>query len=31
MTPAEQTSQILDMFGIESAGRLVSVSPIDGR
>jgi len=31
MTPAEQTSQILDMFGIESAGRLISVSPIDGR
>ena len=31
MTPAEDAAQILDFFGIESAGKLVSVSPIDGK
>jgi hypothetical protein len=31
VTTAEETSQILDLFGIESAGKLVSFSPIDGK
>ena len=31
MSPAEEAGQILDLFGIHSAGKLVSVSPIDGK
>ena len=30
MTPNQEVGQILDLFGIESAGKLVSFSPIDG-
>ena len=31
MTSADQAAQILELAGIESAGKLVSFSPIDGR
>jgi aldehyde dehydrogenase (NAD+) len=31
MSPAEDTARILDQFGIESGGEMVSFSPIDGR
>jgi aldehyde dehydrogenase (NAD+) len=31
MSPAEEAGQILDLFGIHSAGKLVSRSPIDGK
>jgi aldehyde dehydrogenase (NAD+) len=31
MSPAEEAGQILDLFGIHSAGKLVSSSPIDGK
>jgi aldehyde dehydrogenase (NAD+) len=31
MSPAEEAGQILDLFGIHSAGKLVSFSPIDGK
>jgi aldehyde dehydrogenase (NAD+) len=31
MSPAAETAQILDLFGIVSAGKLVSFSPIDGQ
>jgi aldehyde dehydrogenase (NAD+) len=31
MNPAEEAGQILDLFGIHSAGKLVSISPIDGK
>jgi len=31
MSPAEEAGQILDLLGIESAGKLVSFSPIDGQ
>ena len=31
MTPAEEAGHILDLAGIGSGGRLVSVSPIDGK
>jgi len=31
VSPAEEAGQILDLFGIESAGKLVSFSPIDGK
>lgn len=31
MTPSEETARILELAGIESGGRLVSVSPIDGK
>ena len=31
MSPAEEARQILENFGIESSGELVSVSPIDGQ
>ena len=31
MTTAQEAAQILELAGIESAGRLVSCSPIDGR
>src|SRR5689334_17195067 len=31
MSPAEEADQILHLAGIESAGRLVSYSPIDGK
>ena len=31
MSPAEEAGQILDLFGIHSAGKLVSHSPIDGK
>ena len=31
MTPAEEAAQVLELVGIESAGKLVSFSPIDGR
>jgi len=31
VTPAEETAELLHLFGIESAGKLASLSPIDGR
>ena len=31
MSPAEEAGNILELFGIESAGKLVSFSPIDGK
>ncbi|HUP67760.1 MAG TPA: aldehyde dehydrogenase family protein, partial [Sphingomicrobium sp.] len=31
MSPAEEAGQILDLFGVHSAGKLVSHSPIDGK
>jgi aldehyde dehydrogenase (NAD+) len=31
MSPAEEAGQILELLGIESAGKLVSFSPIDGK
>ena len=31
MTPAEEAERILELAGVESAGKLVSFSPIDGR
>lgn len=31
MTPAEEVAELLHLFGIESAGKLVSISPIDGK
>jgi aldehyde dehydrogenase (NAD+) len=31
MTPAEEAARILELAGIESAGKLVSFSPIDGK
>ena len=31
MTSAEEAGQILDLFGIHSAGKLASISPIDGK
>ena len=31
MTPAEEAARILELAGIESGGRLVSYSPIDGK
>lgn len=31
MTPADETREILDLAGIECAGKLVSYSPIDGK
>lgn len=31
MTPSEEAARILELAGIESGGRLVSVSPIDGK
>jgi len=31
MTPARETAELLQLFGIESAGKLVSTSPIDGK
>ena len=30
MTPADDAQQLLDLFGVDSAGKLVSYSPIDG-
>jgi aldehyde dehydrogenase (NAD+) len=31
MSPADEAAQILELAGIESAGKLVSISPIDGK
>ena len=31
MRPAEEVAELLHLFGIESAGKLVSASPIDGK
>jgi aldehyde dehydrogenase (NAD+) len=31
MSPADEAGRILDLFGIHSAGKLVSISPIDGK
>jgi len=31
MTPADEAAEILGLFGIQSAGKLVSFSPIDGK
>jgi len=31
MSPADEAGQILDLFGVHSAGKLVSFSPIDGK
>jgi aldehyde dehydrogenase (NAD+) len=31
MSPAEEAAQVLELLGVESAGKLVSTSPIDGK
>ena len=31
MSPADEAGQILDLFGVHSAGKLASFSPIDGK